>query len=286
MSGFGAPGTLDSFSLEWCDDDHIQSFLQAFPRLNALKCSSHLYNVVSHMLQQSPITTLHIDSSLSYDVKWFFHILRAGAATLKNLKLEDVDFRVRLSPRATPNDGKISMLALEELTVVECCNLPFHITTVEMPNLKVLVCQVYDCTDYLHILRTSLMTLVIEPTIEEPLDQNQIIVDNLCILWFPQHEVGNVKATITSVCVPTRLAHLEVFLPSILLAHPFTTSSDDLEAFVLRLHLDGSLGRVTVTVEDPSQPDILDGVFKELNSLGILEIRVGKPPLLHPSALL
>lgn len=118
--------------------------------------------------------------------------------------------------------------------------------------------------------------------LEESLDQNQIIIDNLCILWFPEHEVGNVKATITSVCVPTKLAHLEVFLPSRLLTHPFTTSPDDLEAFVLRRHLDGSLRRVTVTVEDPSELDILDDAFKELNSLGILNIRVGKPPLFHP----
>ncbi|KAL4253119.1 F-box domain-containing protein [Pleurotus pulmonarius] len=180
ISGFGAPGTLDSFSLEWCDDDHIQTFLQAFPRLNNLKCSSLLYNVIPHVLPHMPITALHIQSSLSYDVHWLFRILRAGGATIKTLKLEDIDFRVKLSRQATPSGGKILMSALQELSLIDCCNIPFRRSTVDMPNLKTFVCESYGYPDYHSILPTSLTTLVVEPPLEE-CDRTQTIVDNLCL---------------------------------------------------------------------------------------------------------
>ncbi|KAF4584664.1 hypothetical protein EYR40_004651 [Pleurotus pulmonarius] len=229
-----------------------------------------------------PITALHIQSSLSYDVHWLFRILRAGGATIKTLKLEDIDFRVKLSRQATPSGGKILMSALQELSLIDCCNIPFRRSTVDMPNLKTFVCESYGYPDYHSILPTSLTTLVVEPLLEE-CDRTQTIVDNLCLLCLLEEDIDWIEATIDSVSVPTKIVHLEICLPEMSPSHPLVNPSNDLEVLVLRLYRDGSLKKLTVTVEQLTDPDILTRRFKELLRLGILEVRVEKQPLLHPS---
>lgn len=55
------------------------------------------------------------------------------------------------------------MSALQELSLFNCCNLPFRRSTVDMPNLKTFMCESDGYPDYLPILPTSLTTLVVEP---------------------------------------------------------------------------------------------------------------------------
>ncbi len=108
-------------------------------------------------------------------------------------------------------------------------------------------------------------------------------MDNLCLLCLLEEDIDWIEATIDSVSVPTKIVHLEICLPEMSPSHPLVNSSNDLEALVLRLYHDGSLKKLTVTVEQLTDPDILTRRFKELLRLGILEVRVEKQPLLHPS---
>lgn len=108
-------------------------------------------------------------------------------------------------------------------------------------------------------------------------------MDNLCLLCQVEEDIDWIEATIDPVSVPTKIVDLEICLPAIWPSHSLVDSSNDLEALVSSLYLDGSLKKFMVTVEHPSDPDILTNRFKELLRLGILEVRLQKQPLLHPS---
>lgn len=91
---------------------------------------------------------------------------------------------------------------------------------------------------------------------------------------------------LSSLHSPTKIKHLELFLSRWIQATPdYVPISSEVLDFVLDLCQNGSLQEFTVTFSegDPCESMELDDKLSKLESLGVLNLRIGFPSQLLPA---
>ncbi|KAF4600393.1 hypothetical protein EYR38_005018 [Pleurotus pulmonarius] len=289
------------------DDADIKGFIRGFTRLHTLFCRGFVLLDIPLVLPTSSITTLYIQDR-SFDAHELYMLLEASASVVRSLTLDDV-----IAHRPTAVDisqmPAINMEALEELFLIRFDGLlPTKLRT---QRLKILWCK--DWYDTLRdALPDSLVTLAITEDWGSSLrtfrhfltyivfcldytgsdDQRQFSTENLSVAW--GHRSSSLEAItnlITKFALPYKIRHLEVMLSSEGTLR-WGTSPIDLgivdhfEAFILNLHNNGSLRKLTFTIE-PTYWRIRGGVgvvdrFSKLTPLGIFDFRVDSRSVLDP----
>ncbi|KAJ8697474.1 hypothetical protein PTI98_004277 [Pleurotus ostreatus] len=279
------------------------AFLRAFPKLKALHCTLAVASLVSSYLPRSSITTLDLHG-WRYDILSFTKLLRAAAGTLRSLTLKDIRFPKRNGGKVhTFSPLQVSMLALTELSVICCENLRFFPCVIQMPNVKTLRLDSCDMP-FTASLPASVKTLVIQReqvpahTATDTDTGNLLSTANVVIVCRPTDWLRrSLQHTITRICVPSSIKHLELVLLGVgnIIIHPSSTladhfaflQEDGLEEWVTRLHKGGLLERLTITA-DRSHPPFLQELrdrFPLLQRLGILDIQTESPSVLAPPRL-
>ncbi|KAL4255321.1 hypothetical protein AB1N83_014160 [Pleurotus pulmonarius] len=268
------------------DDADIKEFIRGFTRLHTLFCRGFVLLDIPLVLPTSSITTLYIQDR-SFDAHELYMLLEASASVVRSLTLDDV-----IAHRPTAVDisqmPAINMEALEELFLIRFDGLlPTKLRT---QRLKILWCK--DWYDTLRdALPDSLVTLAITEDWGSD-DQRQFSTENLSVAW--GHRSSSLEAItnlITKFALPYKIRHLEVMLSSEGTLR-WGTSPIDLgivdhfEAFILNLHNNGSLRKLTFTIE-PTYWRIRGGVgvvdrFSKLTPLGIFDFRVDSRSVLDP----
>ncbi|KAF4574300.1 hypothetical protein EYR36_005633 [Pleurotus pulmonarius] len=115
-------------------------------------------------------------------------------------------------------------------------------------------------------------------------------VENFSFRWLVRWErLDEMLYLIPKLTTPQNVQHIEIVFETTSSELPFEMddleSIDKFETYILDLHRDGCLQKVTFTFE-PSYVDIRcgDGLadrFAKLNPLGIVDVRVGLPSVLH-----
>ncbi len=153
----------------WLSADKFLAFLNALPALEALRCDMDFYTgVLASVLPNSSITTLHlsdISRKKSVDfVNLLMQVLKAGSQTIRSLTLQSifVDEGI-VCDRASRMSLAIPgvLWALEDLTLIQCANLPFFWDNIQMPNVKSLELIDTEWT-FRDCMPDSLNTLVID----------------------------------------------------------------------------------------------------------------------------
>ncbi|KAF7433744.1 hypothetical protein PC9H_005709 [Pleurotus ostreatus] len=262
----------------WHDRHCMLAFLRAFPKLKALHCTLAVASLVSSYLPRSSITTLDLHG-WRYDILSFTKLLRAAAGTLRSLTLKDIRFPKRnggkvhtFSPLQMPN---VKTLRLDSCDMPFTASLPASVKTLVIQREQVPAHTATD-TDTGNLLSTANVVIVCRPTD-----------------WLRR----SLQHTITRICVPSSIKHLELVLLGVgnIIIHPSSTladhfaflQEDGLEEWVTRLHKGGLLERLTITA-DRSHPPFLQELrdrFPLLQRLGILDIQTESPSVLAPPRL-
>ncbi|KAG9219647.1 hypothetical protein CCMSSC00406_0006031 [Pleurotus cornucopiae] len=297
-----APGSQfdEDLQLE-IDQKRLEAFFLVLPRLQVLHCCLDSHLAVPLASVQSSITTLYILGN-THPPSELLRLLRLAAGTLRHLTLRDMYFRRNTVSCNVPTPG--SMLALEQLFLYRCRNLPFLPTTIQMPNLKTLSLDDWDESIFACV-PASLETLLIQGVSSESLhlcSENEaqesvpvcsskslskdklLCVDNVAIWCYPADRL--VERMIHKLCIPSKIKQLEI----VLVVHD-VVGDDGLgnlasmrdkgfEDDILSLRQTCSLERLIVTSELCSEG--VHSEFPKLSSLGILQVQSGTSSLLSP----
>ncbi|KAF4609133.1 hypothetical protein EYR40_001486 [Pleurotus pulmonarius] len=270
------------------DIDVFLSFIRDLPHPNEFFAAFiPLTVVLSTIRAQSTIT--HLDLyRCSGSLMDLFRMLEASAETLSSLKLA---WFSPSDPHLSKDVKTISMLALRELTVSQCSLDSMRPDWIDFPNLKVL-----DFSDWSgHIvfrdcLPPSLNTLAVKARPEEYVPAKPcrpLSTENFCIRWEGQGtSLKPVEEAINNMAIPSQIKHLEILLfdaANLPTKHPLLT---EFESIILRFHQTGSLKKLTITQDDiskqPEKPESIASKFPQLRDLGLLDVRIGRPSVLHP----
>lgn len=280
-----APGSQfdEDLQLE-IDQKRLEAFFLVLPRLQVLHCCLDSHLAVPLASVQSSITTLYILGN-THPPSELLRLLRLAAGTLRHLTLRDMYFRRNTVSCNVPTPG--SMLALEQLFLYRCRNLPFLPTTTQMPNLKTLSLDDWDESIFACV-PASLETLLIQGVSicsSKSLSKDKLLcVDNVAIWCYPADRL--VQRMIHKLCIPSKIKQLEI----VVVVHD-VVGDDGLgnlasmrdkgfEDDILSLHQTCSLERLIVTSELSSEG--VHSEFPKLSSLGILQVQSGTSSLLSP----
>lgn len=137
---------LGTENIRWLDADKFLMFLNALPALEVLRCDMDFYTgILASVLPNSSITTLHLsdirrNSSLDF-VNLLMEILKAGSQTIRSLTLQSIyvpDEIYYYASMARTLTAPGVLRALEDMTLIQCTNLPFFHYNIQMPNIKTL----------------------------------------------------------------------------------------------------------------------------------------------------
>ncbi|KAL4262930.1 hypothetical protein AB1N83_006361 [Pleurotus pulmonarius] len=211
-----------------------------------------------------------------------------AAETIRSLTIINMHLRGQYSvkgllKRNLPSPG--CMIALEELSIIECQYLPFFSSTIQMPNLKKLRLDALDGLEILACVPASLDTLVVQIEPSDALPTDRLLhVDNVVIVChLIDAEEWVIQQTLNKLCVSSKIKQLEIILL------PFDEYSlcdiaymrgEDFEDNILSLQQDGSLERLIMT--SPLCSDGVRAEFPKLARHGLLEVRSGTSSLLAP----
>ncbi|KAF9496891.1 hypothetical protein BDN71DRAFT_1429905 [Pleurotus eryngii] len=154
---------LGTENIRWLDADKFLMFLNALPALEVLRCDMDFYTgMLASVLPNSSITTLHLsdirrNSSLDF-VNLLMEILKAGSQTIQSLTLQSIyvpDEIYYYASMARMLTAPGVLRALEDMTLIQCTNLPFFHYNVQMPNIKTLELidtewTFQDCIAHIH----------------------------------------------------------------------------------------------------------------------------------------
>ncbi|KAF4602764.1 hypothetical protein EYR40_005981 [Pleurotus pulmonarius] len=271
------------------DDADFIAFIHGFTRLQAIFCTGPTLVNIPLVLPGSSVTTLDI-AARSITAEELSSIFEAAAGVIRYLILDDVTVQNQPSAVALSRLPTITMVALKELALMGFEEkLPFA-SHIQMPNLETLY-----CATWLSIFRECLPDLLKTLAIGWDLDQrNQarkpFDVENFSFRWLVRWErLDEMLYLIPKLTTPQNVQHIEIVFETTSSELPFEMddleSIDKFETYILDLHRDGCLQKVTFTFE-PSYVDIRcgDGLadrFAKLNPLGIVDVRVGLPSVLH-----
>lgn len=150
------------------DKERLEALFLALPGLKVLHCGFGSHLTIPLTLLRSSITTLYLDGTIQ-PINELMILLQAAAETIRFLTIQNVIYRGlssnQLLSRNMPFPG--CMLALEELSIIWCDELPFLPSTIQMPNLRTL--KLDSCDDsILSCVPSSLETLVFQIEPGEP----------------------------------------------------------------------------------------------------------------------
>ncbi|KAF9490502.1 hypothetical protein BDN71DRAFT_1454195 [Pleurotus eryngii] len=217
-------------------------------------------------------------------------IFEAAASMIRCLMLDSV--RVLNPPNAVAMSRlpTITMVALNELALMGYEErLPFY-SNIRMPNLEILYCATWLNT-FRGYLPDSLKTLAIGWDLD---GRNQVCrpfdTENFYLRWFVKWKtLDDILYLIPKLMIPRNIQHIEIVSETTGDELPFNMddleSVDKFESFILDLHRNGSLQKVTFTFE-PSYTDVRCGEgladrFTKLNPLGLVDVRVDLPSVLY-----
>ncbi|KAF7424592.1 hypothetical protein PC9H_009900 [Pleurotus ostreatus] len=280
-------GEADSKSDE--ERELLLSLIEALPKLNTLH--SDVYSWTDDWCLRIPrcssITALHIWDPYALTANtppWLLKLLRETADTLRSLSLGGLFFKQVSLEGAV--DGRVAlpypMNALEALRIQTCYNLPFHPEVITMPNLQVLECRKHRQMAFCESLPASLKTLVVDTAFSGGLP---ISAENVCLIGERMNNPSALLA-LSSLHSPTKIKHLELFLSRWIQITPhYVPISSEVLDFVLDLCQNGSLQEFIVTFSegDPRESMELDDKLSKLESLGVLNLRIGLPSQLLPA---
>ncbi|KAF4582734.1 hypothetical protein EYR40_002658 [Pleurotus pulmonarius] len=284
----------------WLGADKFLAFLNALPALEALRCDMDFYTgALASVLPNSSITTLHLsdisrESSVDF-VNLLMQVLKAGSQTIRSLTLQSifVDEGI-VCDRASRMSLAIPgvLWALEDLTLIQCANLPFFWDNIQMPNVKSLELIDTEWT-FRDCMPDSLNTLVIDNFLYVREFQRHrdtaFVAENVILLhslqaspWLDTDMVG--MNMLPRMCIPAGVKSLEIVLLATQgeqLHVDFSKHFErGLQDDIISLHRHGSLEKFLITVE--SFPGVrkahLEVFFFKLKSLGVLDVQGGSLP--------
>ncbi|KAJ8502414.1 hypothetical protein ONZ45_g11787 [Pleurotus djamor] len=260
-------------------------FLQSFPYITNLNVSYSPEPVVStlaHVMRNAQLSSLHLGDTSISNHKEFFSMLHFGRRTLRSLKLYNVYF----TESEDLSQDHVLMENLEELAIISCDNIPFTLERITMPGVHTFEWRDRKVPEFVDCLPRSLRTLaacIIRPS---PQSTIPFIVPNFCLLWHPSlaHESSG-ERTIETLASPSHIEHLELFVTSTYFqAHLSGSTANALDRFLVNLCRDHRLQRVSITVKPDGQDAVtLTSAFPQLQSLGILHLRMGQASLFRPN---
>ncbi|KAF7433740.1 hypothetical protein PC9H_005705 [Pleurotus ostreatus] len=270
------------------DKERLEALFLALPGLKVLHCGFGGHLTIPLTLLRSSITTLYLDGTIE-PINELMILLQAGAETIRFLTIQNVVYRGlssdQLLSRNMPFPG--CMLALEELSIIWCDELPFLPSTIQMPNLRTLKLDNCDGS-ILSCVPASLDTLAFQIEPDMSLPANKLLtVENVVVFCdtvdiddqLSEHMIGK-------LCVTSVIKRLELLLLFFDcgddIPHDFAFMIDkDFEDDMLRLHRHGSLERVIVTSK--FCPEMVHAMFPKLSNLCILDVRTSDvSPVLAP----
>ncbi|KAG9219653.1 hypothetical protein CCMSSC00406_0006025 [Pleurotus cornucopiae] len=269
------------------EKERLEALFLALPGLKVLHCDFGGHLTIPLTLLRSSITTLYLDGNIQ-PIDELMILLQAAAETIRFLTIRNMVYRGlssnQLLSRNMPFPG--CMLALEELSIIWCDELPFLPSTIQMPNLRTL--RLDNCDEsILSCVPASLETLAIqiEPDISLPVNKLLTVENVVAFCRIIDSDDRLDERTIRKLCNTSKVKQLELLL-LFLDGHNDTLRSlasmidKDFDDDMLRLHRHGALERVIVTSKFPSEG--IQDLFPKLSNLGILEVRSGASSLLSP----
>ncbi|KAG9219644.1 hypothetical protein CCMSSC00406_0006034 [Pleurotus cornucopiae] len=271
------------------DDADFTAFIHSFTHLEAIFCTGFTFVNIPLVLPGSSVTTLDL-MERDIQAQELSSIFEAAAPMIRCLMLDTV--RVRNPPNAVEMSrlSTITMVALKELALMGYAErLPFY-SNIRMPNLEILYCATWR-NIFREYLPDSLKTLAIGWDLD---GRNQVCrpfdTENFYLRWLVRWEtLDQILYLIPKLTIPRNIQHIEIVSETTSDKLPFNMddleSVDKFESFILDLHQNGSLQKLTFTFE-PSYMDIGcgDGLadrFTKLNPLGLVDVRVDLPSVLY-----
>ncbi|KAF4600399.1 hypothetical protein EYR38_005024 [Pleurotus pulmonarius] len=262
------------------DEGDIKSFIHSLTRLDGISRSAYPIFDIPDVLPASSVTTLYI-GDYSPEPHEVIQLFQASASKIRTLIFHDIRiYNVR--PAAdTLHMPTITMGALEQLAL-SCSGkmFPFY-GKVKMPKLKFLLCEGWYST-LREDFPDSLVTLVVNGVYDHDYHR-PFSVENLSINW--DHRLSSldeISDLSKRLAIPSKIQHLEIVLPYL---HDAETI-DDFESFILDLHDNGSLRKLTFTFtsthrDEPRGAGLADRLTK-LGPLGILDVQEKAYSILQP----
>ncbi|KAF4600353.1 hypothetical protein EYR38_004978 [Pleurotus pulmonarius] len=287
QSVFAPDSELERILPPATEPERLKALFLVLPRLKVLHCGFNGHLAIPLTLVRFSLTTLVLHGTI-HPLQELLMLLQSAAETIRSLTIINMHLRGQYSvkgllKRNLPSPG--CMIALEELSIIECQYLPFFSSTIQMPNLKKLRLDALDGLEILACVPASLDTLVVQIEPSDALPTDRLLhVDNVVIVChLIDAEEWVIQQTLNKLCVSSKIKQLEIILL------PFDEYSlcdiaymrgEDFEDNILSLQQDGSLERLIMT--SPLCSDGVRAEFPKLARHGLLEVRSGTSSLLAP----